>query len=241
MSPFFRTFQHLVPDSAAWRLTITKTLRKFFDGLTVLPDAAKLFADKQIWENIFPATCDLPSLAEWEREFGIIPDPTESVRRQQLAAEWQATGGQSPSYIQAVLQTAGFALYVHEWWSSGPPYVARDPRTYTTQPLIGSYQCTGSAFLSVQPQCTGAGIANRPQCDGFLANNPGYIVNLDLTRRPPPMVPSDPATWPFFIYLSAASFPTPVNVPASRRAELERLILKLRPTQQWIVMLVNYV
>lgn len=238
MSLFLRIYQHLLPTGAAWRLGFQKQLTKFFDGLTGLPSDARVYADG-VYQDLFPATTR--DLALWEAEFGLVADPSDSVRRLNLAAAWKATGGQSPSYIQGVLQAAGFALYVHEWWTSGPPYVARDPRSYTSLPRIGTYECTGAAFLSAQPECTPSSIAGQPQCDNFLSNEVGYLVNLDLSRRPPPRVPDDPATWPYFIYLSAASFPTPVNIPASRRAELERLVLKLRPTQQWVVMLVNYV
>lgn len=53
-------------------------------------------------------------------------------------------------------------------------------------------------------------------------------------------MPDDPATWPFFLYISAASFPTHASVAASRRAELERLVLKLSPAHLWLVMLVDY-
>lgn len=234
---FFRIFEHLLPRSAAWRLTITKTLRKFFDGLTAEPENARDFVD-EVYRDAFPATTR--ELEEWESQFGIYPLGNEAARRLTLAAHWSAQGGQSPRYIQDTLQAAGFPLYIHEWWTPpGPPYVARDPRLYTVQPLIGSYQCTGDAFIDDQPQCTGAGIT-QPQCNAFLANEPGYIVNRDLTPRAPPPVPDDPFYWPYFLYFGAATFPNRVTIPLSQRDALERLILKIRPTQHWIVMLVDY-
>lgn len=243
MSVFLRAFSHLLPRSQTWSLTQNKTLRKFFSGLANFfedpVNGPKAYADLVLLDA-FPATARADALAEWEREFGLTPDPSDAVRRQALAASWRATGGQSPSYIQGVLQVAGFPLYVHEWWSSGPPFVARDPRTYTNQPLIGTNRCTPLAGVGDHPTCAPFGLG-QPRCDAFLGNDPGYLVNKDLTQRPPPAVPNDPAKWPFFFYLGAASFPTHASVPASRRAELERLVLKLRPTHQWPVMLVNYV
>lgn len=244
---FFRIFQHLLPDAAAWRLTVTKTLRKFFEGLSGPPEDAREFVDL-VFEDAFPATTR--ELAEWEKQFGLEANPVEATRRLNLAAEWAAGGGQSPSYIQGVLQTAGFALYVHEWWESGPPYVARDPRLYTRRPFIGSYQCTGydgaGDPLADQPQCTGYSplglpLADQPQCNRFLANDPGYLVNKDLTPRAPPPVPDDPQYWPYFLYIGAETFPNLANVDNTRRAELERLLLKICPTQHWIVLLVTYV
>lgn len=238
---FLRIFSHLLPDAAAWRLTFAKQLRKFFEGLAGAPADAVQFVD-DVYGDLFPETTR--ALNEWERDFGLTltdmtSDPAVVAGRLLLAAEWASTGGQSPSYIQGVLQTAGFDVYVHEWWSSGPPYVARDPRLYTTQPLVGLYQCTGDAFrLTSQPQCSS--LDTQPQCNAFLANEPGYIVNLDLTRRPPPYVPDDPDTWPFFMYVGAETFPEIAIVDSTRRAEFERLLLKLRPTQNWIVTRASY-
>lgn len=242
MSGFLRVFQHLLPRSQTWTLTPSKALRNFFSGLAGFFDdpvnGPRAFAD-QILLDALPATCRESALAEWEREFGLTPDPSDSVRRSALAAAWRATGGQSPGYIQGVLQTAGFNVYVHEWWSSGPPYVARDPRTYTQRPRIGTKRCSPLVGAGYKPACAPP-LLNQPRCNAFLAADPGYLVNKDLTQRPPPPVPDDPATWPYFLYVGAASFPTHAVVSASRRDEFERLILKLRPTQNWIVTLVDY-
>lgn len=234
--PFFRVFQHLLPRAAAWRITVTKTLRSFFDGLTTAPEDARDFVD-EVYRDAFPATTR--EIPEWENQFGIVAQGNEAARRLELAAHWSAQGGQSPRYIQDTLQAAGFPLFIHEWWSSGPPYVARDPRDHTVQPLIGSYQCTPDAFVEDQPQCTGSG-STQPQCNAFLVNEPGYIVNRDLTPRAPPRVPDDPARWPYFLYFGAATFPNRVTIPIEQRAALERLVLKIRPQQNWIVMLVDY-
>lgn len=233
---FLRVFQHLLPRAHAWRITVTKTLRLFFEGLTTAPEDARDFVD-EVHRDAFPETTR--ELAEWETQFGIFAQTDESARRAELAAYWSAQGGQDPKYIQDTLQAAGFPLFIHEWWSSGPPYVARDPRDYTEQPLIGTYQCTGDAFIADQPQCTGEGVT-QPQCNAFLVNDPGYLVNRDLTPRAPPPVPDDSDFWPYFIYLGGEIFPDRVSIAVDQQDALERLALKLCPTQQWIVMLVDY-
>lgn len=241
MNPlFFRIFQHLLPRTQTWRLTISKTLRSFFQGLTGAPSDAVAYIDA-VYEDAFPGTTR--ELAEWEAQFGLVANPDDAIRRLNLAAAWAAGGGQSPSYIQGVLQSAGFDLYVYEWWSSGPPYVARDPRLYTTQPLIGSVQCT-AAGTGGQPVCTGAGIGGQPQCNRFLANDPHYLVNKDLTNNAPPPVPprdADSIYWPYFLYVGSAIFPVRATIDGSRRQELETLLLKICPTHEWIVTLIDYV
>ena len=264
---FFRTFQHLLPKAEAWKIRDTATtwtigdghrigdpglviggttggsfLARLFKGLAAALDPIRDFFDG-IFGDAFPTTTR--ELAAWEAQFGIEADPSDTVRRQALAAEWAATGGQSPSYIQGVLQTAGFNVYVHEWWASGPPYVARDPRAYTLQPLIGSVQCqpTNVLLFPNQPQCqpsNDVAFPNQPECDRFLVNDPHYFVNKNLTDVAPPRIPDDPSTWVYFIYLGAAVFPNFATVPAARRSEFERLVLKICPEQQWIVTLINF-
>lgn len=220
------------------------TLRSLHEALSVAFADAVRFVDG-VHGDISPETTR--ALNEWERQFGLpLSDedtPSEVVTgRLALAAEWAANGGQSPSYIQGVLQTAGFTnLFVFDWWEDGaPPYVARDPRDYTEQPLIGSWQCTGEpgAPESFQPQCSA--FASQPQCNDWLANEVGYLVNKDLTRRPPPPVPDDPVYWPFFYYVCGETFGEPAAVDVDRRAELERLLLKISPAHMWIVLIADY-
>jgi hypothetical protein len=221
--PFFRQFQHLLPQAAAWRITVNKTLRRFFEGLAGTASDARDFVDG-VYDQVFPDTTD--ELTQWENQFGLITATLEADRRANIAAAWQETGGQSPRYIQDTLQAAGFEVFVHEWWSSGPPYVARDPRDYTEQPLIGSTQCGEALALCGEPDA---------QCNRFLQNSPGYFVNLNWTDVAPPPVPDDPAFWPYFLYIGGETFPDPVFIDADRRDEFERLIQKIKPAQQWIV------
>jgi hypothetical protein len=229
MSIFFRQIEHLLPNAAAWRITLAKTLRNFFEGLTGIGSDAKDFID-DVYGDVFPETTR--ELAEWEAQFGIEPNAVEATRRLNLAAEWAATGGQSPSYIQGVLQTAGFDVYVHEWWSSGPsPWIPRNPRDYTDDPLIGQVQCGETLAQCGEPTAV---------CNGLLANEPGYVVNDDLSQRAPAPIPNVAAVWPYFFYIGAETFPDLANIDIERRAEFRRLVLKLKPAHVWVVLLIDY-
>ncbi len=235
---FFRIFQHLLPRAQAWRITIAKTLRSFFEGLSEEPALVKGFAD-DVFLDQFAETARTPgALEEWERHYGLTPseDALIADRRLALAAEFAATGGQSAGYITDVLQAAGFPVVVHEWFEPGtPPYAARNPLDYTTTPRVGTNRC--SSFSS-QPTCSL--FSSQPRCNSFLNNDPGYLVNKDLTRRAPPPIPNDPTKFPYFIYVGGEVFPARATVSATRKDEFERLILRLRPTQNWIVTLIDY-
>lgn len=119
MNVFLRMFKHLLPNGRAWRITSDKTLRTFFDGLTGTASDVRTFTD-QAFLDIRPQ--DTRELEAWNEQFSI-----QGSSRERLAAEWQALGGQDPAYIQATLRSAGFDVYVHDWWVPG------------TEPLIGQH------------------------------------------------------------------------------------------------------
>jgi len=252
---FFRQLQHLLPDATAWRVTTNKTLRRFLQGLAQAPADARDFIDA-IYQDLSPDTTR--ELATWERHFGLTAATTEATRRLQLAGAWSAQGGQSPRYLQDVVQAAGFNVWLHEWWQPGTtPRVARNPRDYTDDPRIGTVQCAEMdlAFCCTSPDAplpdpmpAGIEVADLyPQCNRWLTNEVGYLVNLNLTREAPPPVPDDTGVavadqrWPYFLYWCGQVFGMKAQVPAARREEFERLLLKLCPTQQWLVTYVDYV
>jgi hypothetical protein len=238
---FLRIFRHLLPDGAAWKLVAEKVLQKFFEGLAESPADARQYID-DVHNDLFPLSTR--ELGEWEAQFGLPGSGDEAERRQILDAAWKAQGGQSPRYLQDVMQAAGFDVFIHEWWDPAalPSVVTRNPHDYTEQPLIGSIQCrpltgppAGAPFLCRAPGPTAY------RCNNWLANETHYIVNLNLTRAAPPAVPSDPDTYPYFLYWGGETFGTFADVPAERRGEFERLLKKLCPSHLWLVTLVNYV
>lgn len=55
------------------------------------------------------------------------------------------------------------------------------------------------------------------------------------------IVPTDPAKWPYFLYIGGETFGTLAQVDPKRRDEFEALCLKICPAQQWLGILVEYV
>lgn len=54
------------------------------------------------------------------------------------------------------------------------------------------------------------------------------------------IVPDDPNKWPYFLYISAETFPNPAVVDPKRRDEFEAQLLKICPLQQWLGVVVQY-
>lgn len=236
-------FKHLLPTGRAWSITADKPLRKFFEALGDLVSGPRAEADN-IFLDIFPSTTT--KLSEWEKQFGLgAALPTEAQRRARLAAAWSDVGGQSPAYIQDLLQANGFDVFVHDWWVPGtePPVgtdaaaTARNPLTVLSAQYVGTVpgvdcgealaEC-GEAFA----ECGNySGSVGYPLVNKFVydSDNVGYTVS------------SDPATWPFYMYVGGPNFGDIAEVPASRRYEFEALLLKIRPAQLWIGVIVRYV
>lgn len=229
----FSSIQHLLPRSEAFKLTANKWVTKLWQGLGASADDAKQEIDLG-YLDLYPETTR--ELEEWERFYGLTAAPTETDRRLALAAEWRSTGGQSPGYIQGVLRTAGFDIYIHEWWASSGPYVARDPHTYTSYPEVGQIQCSPYTQDALLDEAL-----PYAQLDDFLVNEPGYFVTQSLSPFAPPPIPTDPTKYPYFLYFTGKTFPDPALIEASRRGELERLIQKLKPAQNWVVLIAEYI
>lgn len=228
---FIRQFRHLLPKAQAWRVHIDSQLYKLLAGLAEGHSDIKDYADF-VLGDAFPATTR--SIEVWESQFGLQPASSPAARIQQVEAAWKATGGQSPRYLQDVLQAAGFDVYIHEWWVSGTsnPRVARDPRNYTNAPMYGSIQCGEPNAYAAHPEA---------YCNNFLANDVKYLVNKNLTQAAPPPIPSDPDYWPFFLYVGGGPTFSTATLPADRREEFERLVLSIIPSHLWVVCMINYI
>ena len=262
MSVFFRLFQHLLPRSFAWRMIVDKFLRKWFTGLVSFQERYKLFTD-QIYEDLDPQlTRELPA---WEKQFQLPGSGIETERRQALNAAWKAQGGQSPGYLQDLLQDAGFDLYVHEaWYYDGPVKRIRNPNLYIGDETYITV-CGEPEAVCGEPEAVcgekieggyllvnkGPGISYfKPSafsCCGepeAVCGEPEAICGEVTGIRFIPkeyQIPPGSGYWPFFVYVGAEYFPDLADIPSSRRIELERMILKYFPDQLWIGMMINYV
>lgn len=233
--------RHLLPKSRAWDPSGGKLLTRFFEALAPLGEDTRKFIDETYLELWPSTTTDLDA---WEEQHGITKvTASDETRRTKIAAAWRNVGGQSPAYIESVLRSNGFDVHVHEWWEDTPA-VGYDEAAIPRNPL----SVLSPEYLGVVPgvdcgedlaQCgedwalcgnTAAGLVGYPLVNKFEYNSDlvGYTV------------PTDPKYWPYFMYVGGPFFGDVATVPAARRFEFEELLLKIRPAQQWIGVIVRY-
>lgn len=264
----FDTIKHLLPRSRAWSIIVDKNLRKLFTALGEVFDDAIEFFDL-IWFDMFPATTRHLTQWEAQFGI-IRDGLTEQERRDRLAALWSARGGQDPRYIQDTLQAAGFNVYVHEWWDlprTDPPTV-RNPFDYLsgyqyccgsdeahcgdTRMICGNYEPAPGDMLVNKLYTTRA---NYVCCCGdpsMLCGNtehPLYPQGIPtlcgansgvLFERVEYPIPTDPADWPYIMYLGGETFGDFVSIDSTRKDEFEDLCLKICPTHLWIGLLISF-
>lgn len=86
----------------------------------------------------------------------------------------------------------------------------------------------------VLPLC-GEALAEAGEPEALCGN---YFEFRDVLREY--IVPTDPAKWPYFLYIGGEVFGTLAQVDPNRKDEFEALCLKICPAQQWLGILVEY-
>lgn len=259
---FYRVLEHLLPRSEAWKTYINKTLSAFLVSFVQGFCFTRHFFDF-IFTDIFPQKTRQLDL--WEQQFGLITSlPTEQERRDRLDAQWKAIGGQSPKYIQDILQDSGFNVYVHEWWyydfdfvsyvicgntdavcgnanaycgnSSAQSRQTRNPNDWidSDSVLVNKIQFAKKLYT----QYVICGNSNAV-CGNENAVSGGFSgIEIQLIKYE---IPSDSDLWPYFWYVGGVDFGATVDIPLERKEEFETLILKIKPRQTWVGLFINYV
>ncbi len=268
MIDFLAVFRSLLPRADAWQLTpVSKQLTELFEGLTDLPQRAREYIDGVLLD-LFAATTR--NLTEWESEFGLVPliSPTEQERRDRIASAWAAQGGQSPRYLQDLLQANWFDVFVHDWWVlplTGDPPLARNPFTYlnigidvfltemgepNTQTDMGEATAEMGessnplGYLLVNPIDTVLtiflGMGDAEMAMGEALAEMGQPLNTIYGKKPY-AIPADADRHRWFYYIGGATFGDQAFVPLTRREEFETLIKSKFPAQLYGGIMVTYV
>jgi len=254
----FNVIKHILPRARAWCITVDQELRQIFVGIGAAFDDVINYIDL-MWLDMFPSTTR--RVTQWNAQYGFVPyvTLTEGEQRARLAANWAAYGGQSPSYIQGVLQAAGFNVYVYDWWEAGaPPPVARNP--YTA--LGGTPYGAGDPIMQAGEPVAQAGEGYGVR--GYWLVNKLYTAEVYYTcsageplaqagepsaqagenggilfKRVQYATPTDPDQWPYLMYVGGSPFGTVATVPSNRFEEFEDLLLRICPAHLWIGVLVD--
>lgn len=72
----------------------------------------------------------------------------------------------------------------------------------------------------------------QAECGDFLT-----YINIPIVYP----IPTDPACWPYIVYIGGSTFGAPAVINENRRDEFEDLCLKIVPAQQWIGIIAEYV
>ena len=248
----WQAFVALLPRGKAWRMSQDKHSRRFLRALMLPLESVRDFAGK-IWFNLFPAG-SLYSLPSWEKQFNLpATNLTGDERRSRLDGAWKAQGDQDPTYLQDSLQAQGFPVFVHPWWNDTPHGVpeAKDPRDYllpefggtdTDGFLLGN-QVYQSSLVGPFAQCGEALMQcgeDFAQCGNF-GDFSTEVIGQQYVG--PTCINPDGEeyfTHPFYLYIGGETFPDTVDIPADRRSEFERLIIRLVPGQHFKVLRVRY-
>ena len=232
---FLKVFEYLLPKSDFFNLKFARPFRSFFVAIAEIPATLRNHISGVI-SDAFPV------MTEYLTEMSYQIGSPRALTNIQLKAEYGASGGQSPGYIQSVLRNAGFDVYVHEWWVPGSdPVAARNPNVY----LVDAQDLLVNDIYSVVPrwtwQCDNASI----RCD-VLDDEGDFAFRCDVFsgysfREKYYAVTANPDTYPNYFYVGGAVFPNPANVSEAEYKELKRLIYKLKPSSLRCIVLVNLI
>lgn len=182
---FLDMYKHLLPTGRAWLITIDKTLKRFFLGLSGTTQGAVSFSD-DIFNDVSPLLTR--NLSDYEIQFGITNTGIdEDERRLRLDSAWKATGGQSPRYIQDTLQANGFDVYIHEWWEPGStPDIGDSACAIARNPLNILRRSTTDGVIYAGEAGEALAEAGEPIMDaGETVNAVGYVYVNDILETVP--------------------------------------------------------
>lgn len=243
---YFRMFQHLLPRARAWQLILETQFREFIVGLSSIAEDVRLFFDA-VWSDIWPTTTNQLDL--WNEQWGLA-DTGLSVadQRTRVDAAWKKIGGQSPRYIEDVLQANGFNVFVHEFWGNGAapavPFVPPTPVDPAVDvPLLTDSDLLVNLIRTVDIQFLGAGdnsIDDSMMLAGQAEAQAGNVAGMTFGERSY-TIPTDIEDRAYLMYVGDATFPARTTVDTGRQQEFRELVLSLLPQQQWAGLLIDFV
>jgi len=179
---------------------------------------------------------------------GYIQDTLQAAGFDVYLHEWWVPGSEPPLGVVAAATARNPFAYLTDGAqeltylsADGVPTMqdgnpdAQDGRTIepTGYPLVNNLLVFSPLFIGDgSPDMQDGNPASQDGGDGS-----GGGGNYNLKKY---IMPADTNTYPFYLYIGGATFPSHVNIPSSRRSEFETLCLKICPTHVWLGMLIDY-
>lgn len=218
---FTKVFDLLLPDSPSWDLTNESPLKKFTRAIAAPSEAIREHLASSVLD-LFPAYTS--KLHDWSVQFGSLEDYDSD----ELLAQFRATGGQDPKYLQDTLRGLGVDVYVHECWDkSTSPSTLRNPMPYidNSYVLVNDLTSVERNYLHQFGDGTEFGAGAQ-----FGAYDGHY---LQRKRYPCPDVENE---YPVYWYVCGETWPNQASIPASKLEKLIRMIFRIKPMQTRVIL-----
>jgi len=224
-----KVFDRLLPRSRAWDLVFNRVLRKFFHGLAILPKTIHEHIGSVLLEA-FPQTTTRLHDHSWQLGSPIDFDADG------LEDELLDEGGQSPYYVENLLQRYGFDLYIHEWWVPGSePLEWRDFHQFVDdhRVLVNDLSQPSKHYLFQFGAQDGE--------SQFVGDKSVYFGAYDgwflLPKKYP--CPDIEQETVFYYYICGETWPELGNIYESELRTVMRLIYKSKPCHLRCILLVD--
>lgn len=264
-----RTFKHLLPRARAWSLTSSNNLRSFFVGLVGHYDAIRAFIDL-VWLDGRPQSTRELLEHEEDYALMDTGLTEQQRRDRLAARIRALGGQSPRYLQDSLRDAGFDVYIHEWWWpdvSMSPDgmTLARNPLVYLRRSQNESTltnEC-GEAIAECGEATAECGETSNPagyplvnrytstktdsralcgetlmEC-GDTSAECGYYLELK-TQEKEYVVPIDPDTFPFYVYIGGETFPEFATIDSKRKEEFETLCLELFPLQLWGGMLINY-
>jgi len=227
---FFEAIKNLFSHSRAFQLFIDNNKRKLIKGLSFLPEKTRQEAEL-VYFDLFPDTTRYPE--KWENVFGVFFTEAElEKRRDILDSLWKINrGGQSPVFLEEILQKIDSAIHVFE------NVPLRNPRDSN---IAYPSSCNNKVMVC----------GNAQALCGYRIGDENFIPTLLMNDLSEPYnFPADPQFWEtcFFVCKSVVRnnrneilFIERLQIEAIWKNYIEYLILKIKPTHTTAVLFVEW-
>jgi len=227
---YFEAIKQLFPRSRAFELSADNSKRKFFKGLSELPEDIRREAELA-YLDLFPETTRFPD--KWERVFALLFTEAEKVKRRDiLDSMWKTfAGDQSTSFLESMLQRI-------------------DPRIHVIENIpVSNPRHSGIVILCVCGHRTMV-CGHRKAALGYREGHETFvptIIKNDATTEY--NIPEDGRYWEncFFVCDSVRRsqhqtilYVNPLKINAVWRNYVEYIILKVKPAHTTAIVYIDW-